>query len=44
VFPKTSVAIGMLGFYMVDAAKLQPPYVILLGGLLGLAAGALNMP
>lgn len=44
MFPKTSVAIGMLGFVLVDTAKLEPPYVVVLGGVLGLMAGALNMP
>ena len=44
MFPKTSVAIGMLGFVLVDTAKQEPPYVVLMGGLLGIAAGALNMP
>ena len=44
MFPKTSVAIGMLGFYLVDQLKQKPPYVIVLGGLLGVVAARLNMP
>lgn len=44
MFPKTSVAIGMLGFVLVDTVKLEPPYAILLGGILGFCAALLNMP
>ena len=43
MFPKTSVAIGMIGFYLVDTAKWEPPIVVSLGGLMGLAAGTLQM-
>jgi hypothetical protein len=44
VFPKTSVAIGILGFYLVDSLKQRPPFVILLGGVLGVLAARLNLP
>lgn len=43
-FPKAAAGIGMLGFYLVDSAKLPAPVVILLGGALGVAAAALHLP
>jgi xanthosine utilization system XapX-like protein len=44
MFPKASVAIGMLAFTLVDTAKHEPPLVILLGGVLGVIVGALHLP
>lgn len=43
-FPKTTVAIGMIGFALVDAIKFPAPATVLVGGLLGIAAALLHFP
>ena len=44
VIPKTMVAIGMIGFTLVDTIKWPAPFVVLLGGALGLLGGVLRAP
>jgi hypothetical protein len=44
MIPRTMVAIGMVGFTLVETMKLPAPGVVLLGGVLGFLAGVLGAP
>ena len=44
VIPRSTVAIGMIGFCLVDSVKWPAPLVVVLGGALGLLGGILNFP
>lgn len=44
MIPRTTVAIGMAGFCLVDSVKWPAPAVVVLGGALGALAGLLHLP